>query len=328
VSAHFDRADPSYDALKKLFPSNPLDPTYHSTQQESDSLLPTHRTSSDKYASPEEFRIALDREKNKVAEFYSSKLAELRKGYLTVVEEITALEDRELGGEDTIKEEPEDEEDDAEEGDMEEGGLLTRRDSQQRSSPRRPTARSRTSMFGRLGGWGSRRKSFMPTTGHETDLVEASIPPMLRQAGRSRSMSQSNHSLSASGYDDPANKAKNPRRSSDLESDDAAAAGEHVRRPSTSSNSSHERDAFYPRRKLQALGLVEMDVDTADMPEPEQEEEVEEGRPVFVWTGNNDHATVMRIGFKKRISAVWLEAYALKQYVELNLTAFEKILKK
>jgi phosphate transporter len=61
--------DDSYDALKKLFPENPLDPTYHSTQ-ESHSLLPTHRT--DKYASPDEFRVALDREKNKVAEFYSA----------------------------------------------------------------------------------------------------------------------------------------------------------------------------------------------------------------------------------------------------------------
>jgi phosphate transporter len=31
---------------------------------------------------------------------------------------------------------------------------------------------------------------------------------------------------------------------------------------------------------------------------------------------------------KKRISALWLDLYALKQYVDLNLTAFEKILKK
>jgi phosphate transporter len=53
-----------------------------------------------------------------------------------------------------------------------------------------------------------------------------------------------------------------------------------------------------------------------------------EQRPVYVWTANNDYGTVLRIGFKKRISAVWLEAYALKQYVDLNLTAFEKILKK
>jgi hypothetical protein len=54
----------------------------------------------------------------------------------------------------------------------------------------------------------------------------------------------------------------------------------------------------------------------------------DDGRAVFVWTANNDYATVVRIGFKKRISALWLEAYALKQYVDLNLTAFEKILKK
>lgn len=74
-------------------------------------------------------------------------------------------------------------------------------------------------------------------------------------------------------------------------------------------------------------------MDPAEVPEAskgdqEEDEHEDDGRPVYVWTGSNDYATVMRLSFKRRISEVWLEAYALKQYVDLNLTAFEKILKK
>jgi phosphate transporter len=226
------------------------------------------------------------------------------------------LEEREEGGlEETIKEEPEDED---EEGD-EEGELL--QGAQSRTSPRRPMNRSRTSMFGRLGAWGSRRKSFMPGA-HETDLAEAAIPPTTRLAPR-RSLSLSQHSQSASGMEESGSGvAKHTRRASDLDSNDEGGPS-FVRRPSSASNSSHERDIFYPRRgKVQALGLVEMDL--AELPDQADSDE----GPVYVWTGTNDHATVMRIGFKKRISVIWLEAYALKQYVDLNLTAFEKILKK
>ena len=101
-----------------------------------------------------------------------------------------------------------------------------------------------------------------------------------------------------------------------------------------SSNSSHERDIWTMTRNHLSLGLVEMDPgmvpDFARPPRTDSngQEDPEEERPVFVWTASHDRATVLRIGFKKRISAVWLDVYSLKQYVELNLTAFEKILKK
>ncbi len=48
----------------------------------------------------------------------------------------------------------------------------------------------------------------------------------------------------------------------------------------------------------------------------------------YIWTANTDYGKVLRIGFKKRIAVLWLEAHSLRQYVELNMTAFEKILKK
>jgi phosphate transporter len=48
----------------------------------------------------------------------------------------------------------------------------------------------------------------------------------------------------------------------------------------------------------------------------------------YIWTANSDYGKVVRIGFKKRIAALWLEGNSLGQYTELNMTAFEKILKK
>lgn len=48
----------------------------------------------------------------------------------------------------------------------------------------------------------------------------------------------------------------------------------------------------------------------------------------YIWTASSDYGKVLRIGFKKRIARMWLDGYALKGYVELNMTAFEKILKK
>jgi phosphate transporter len=140
---------------------------------------------------------------------------------------------------------------------------------------------------------------------------------------------------------------KHARRSSDLDSSEyegTGGAGTLDRRMSMSSNSSHEPDRdFSSRHRLQELGLVQLDPVTvpfwAASPLMDEEEGGASGAngngngrneaaPVYMWTANNGYAMVMRISFKKRISAVWLEAYALKQYVELNLTAFEKILKK
>lgn len=144
-------------------------------------------------------------------------------------------------------------------------------------------------------------------------------------------MSQSNHSQSATGFDESPNigqPQKLGRQASDGGSDDVWSGVPLVRRASSVSNSSsQDRDAFYPRRKLRSLGLVEMD--SADVPEQAIQGGVgEEERPIYVWTGTSDHATVLRISFKRRIAEVWLEAYALKSFVELNLTAFTKILKK
>ncbi|WWC90734.1 uncharacterized protein L201_005671 [Kwoniella dendrophila CBS 6074] len=380
-----------YDALKKLFPSNPLDPTYHSTAQDSEtsSILPLHRNrKKDKYASPEDFKKALDKEKNKVSEFYHSKLEELFRSFELLQEEITGLEERDLGQgnqdqDDTIKEVDENEDGD-EDGDVTErerdlienvnetDNLL----SPTITSPtttKPPQIRHRPSLVGRLGGGfkrfsnvgGGRRRSIMNNP-DEADLLEAQLRPRERSLNRGPSSNNNrsgmNDSVTSSYFDEAAinnNNKKKTRHSSDLESsmDDlgmstnslANANKDHDRRTSFSSVSSHEAEFTWPRRRYHSLGLVQME--PSDIPEwaiakhPDQndneDEEAGSGieggfsasnynsrKPIYIWTSNNDYGTVLRIGFKKRISKVWLEAYALKQYVDLNLTAFEKILKK
>jgi len=306
-------------------------------RSESSSILPTHQSRiSDKYATPDQFREALDRERNKVADFYRSKYEEIRTSFDRMEEEIAALEDRDLGPDDVIKEEDEDEDgvdDEAGEGEA----LLS---PQTPKTPARPPAQPHKSMFSRLApafGRYHRRKSAVPGQ-HEADIMEASIGSTRR--ARSRSVSGGmEQSISSFGADDrPRSRVPGPkrgRRSSEMDSEDGG--GTVDRRTSFSSASSHERDLGWPRRAGHSLGLVAMD--RSDMPSiivngppsPSQEQVSHEGnghRQVLVWTANNDYGTVLRISFKKRISAVWLEAYALKQYVELNLTAFEKILKK
>lgn len=338
----------SYDALKKLFPSTPLDPSYHSTPQtrESSSILPLHNApASDKYASPEQFRQALDRERYKVADFYKTKIDDLQRAFERMEDEVATLEDRDLGTDDIIKEEDEDEDEvDDEDGERRgEGDALI--SPQISAAPPRPVVKARLSVFGRLApafGRNGRRKSAIPSS-HEADIIEASMGNVRRVRSRSTSNGMDQSISSGIPFDERGvapskGRMSGPtrgRRSSDMGSSEDGVGRD--RRTSISSTSSHEREVAWPRRRYHSIGLVQMDPTAVPNgvvhPPPEEdgvhvETQGEEARPVLIWTANNDYGTVLRIGFKKRISAVWLEAYALKQYVELNLTAFEKILKK
>ena len=274
-----------------------------------------------------------------MADFYRSKVQELEHSLGLLQQEVTTLEDRDLGTEDVIKEEDEDEDEDDDEGTRatESHGLL---DSQAPAPPSKPPAKSRTSMFARLAppfGRSKRKK----TGRHEADILEASLGDM--RGVRSRSTSVGMDQSIASGFpgDERLSVAtsrgrvpalKKGRRSSDMESFDDG-TGMLDRRTSVSSASSHERDASRPLRRFHSLGLVQMDPASVpiNITNGSGEGEEQGGRmreSVLIWTANNQYGTVLRIGFKKRISAIWLDAYSLKQYVELNLTAFEKILKK
>ena len=340
-----------YDQLKKLFPSTPLDPSYHSTNQqgESSSLLPTTRPTN-KYATPEQFRFALDKEREKVTEFYKQKEGELHQNLDLLIDEISVLEARDLGTDDVIKEEDEDERSnvDEEEGHTSEGEALINYRNSIFASPAagavRPKYRPRYSLLGRLGGFGRRRSTIKNSDG--ADILEAAYAPAL---SRRRSSSQNRMLASVStlegvqeeGSMSPRSNLRPPgiKRQVSIDDDGLRSEANHDRRTSVSSASSHEPDFWSTRKTVLSLGLVEMEEE--DIPsfvfsrprlngdaEGDAENGASDERPVFVWTANNDYSTVVRIGFKKRIAALWLEAYALKQYVDLNLTAFEKILKK
>ena len=334
----------SYDALKKLFPSNPLDPSYLSTQQhhESTSMLPLHSTQpSDKWAGPEEFRQALDRERDKVTDFYKSKYEELHGLFDTVVDEVETLEAGDMGMDDTIQEENEDDADgDDEDGEgIGEGEALL---SPQIPNTSRANPKPPSSMLSRLApAFGRRRKSVINAQ-HEADILEASMPSSARGVSR-RSVTRSMDQSGSSGFpfDEAGNISENrgrvplPKRGRRPSSLDSEGTGTHDRRTSMSSNSSHEHDLTFPRRRLHSLGLVQMDPSAVPSGADhsggngEGADGISEGnKPVYIWTANDDYGTLLRISLKKRISAVWLEVYALKQYVALNFTAFEKILKK
>lgn len=346
----------SYDALKKLFPSTPLDPSYRATHQndESSAILPLRRDLK-KYASPENFKQALDKERSKVTEFYKSKFEELTGSFEQLEDEVARMEERDLVQDDTIKEVDEENED-AEGGPDEQQDNPSTRETDNllgpSSSPTRarsPLSRPRPSFVGRLGSsfnFGRRKSAALPSS-RDPDILEASIQPTYRPSrspGATRT--RMSDSMTSSYFDEsPSGRVPGPRsgrRVSDLESsvdDIRTTSGGHDRRTSVSSLSSHEGDFNWPRRLYHSLGLVQMDPATVPDWAATSVGDVEEGRygflhgpnakqAIFVWTANNDYATVLRIGLKKRISKVWLDAYALKQYVELNMTAFEKILKK
>ena len=253
-------------------------------------------------------------------------------------EEIRGLEDRDLGADDVIKEEDEEEDDGPDDdGDVdvrgEDDAIITPK---KRRISARPKYQPRSSILKRFIPFGQRRKCNVQNS-HDADIYEATMGPSRSNrlsAGNLPAVSGSVGSLDPPSPVIGSRPVLGRRRalSTGQESSDDR-MGSSERRTSISSNSSHERDIWSTSAHL-SLGLVEMDQDMVpDFAKPsansgDEIDGLEEDRPVFVWTANHDRATVLRIGFKKRISAVWLEVYSLKQYVDLNLTAFEKILKK
>jgi phosphate transporter len=261
------------------------------------------------------------------------------------MEEIEALEEREL--DDTIEEEEELE--DEGEYDLEAGGGVFgggRRLSEGcahdlRSDKHKPPGRGFLKRITSMNLGLGRRQSR-----DEDDLMAASlIPP-----GQRRTPSQDRSSwLSPSGPPKSPHKQRasisypiipghGRKFSDDLTGRDRLMPRSlDLRRASMSSASSADGLIHHWRGNL---GLVPMDTtnlplsasifsSTSNQGGNDAQNEIDEGKEIsYIWTANSDYGKVLRIGFKKRISALWLEAHGLRQYVELNMTAFEKILKK
>ncbi|KAJ9107551.1 hypothetical protein QFC21_001010 [Naganishia friedmannii] len=363
-----------YDGLKKLFPNEPFDPSYHRgrpgagrDEEEGSPLLQAGDERGG--ASQEEFIAACDRERNKVIEFYKDKEQELTENFRTLQHEIKLLEDREL--EDVIEEEDEDEEDEEAEqgpnGDRTDinspparpAGLITNGPSHTRlpedarrlshddqrlidvegasSSPPGANTAAAPGFFKRFGAFGRSSSD----TKDETDLLEAALSPAVLQqyqlggrntSGKSRSRSRSVHPASphAKNGSNTGPSPKFKRSVSDYELPSPGMAPTTREHRLSVSSASSGGGAGHGYRFRGNLGLIPMDnTGLADsMISASSAQGGTSNLGSFIWTANSDYGKVVRIGFKKRIAALWLEGNSLGQYTDLNMTAFEKILKK
>lgn len=346
-----------YDGLKKLFPNEPFDPSYHrgrpGTGRDEEEASPLLQAGDERGgASQEEFIAACDRERNKVIEFYKEKEEQLAEDFKALQHEVKMLEDREL--EDVIEEDEEEEE--AGEGDADNDGYTnsqsgsrvlggSRRLSQDDranegagtyGSPPAQTSTG-TGFFKRFGQINRSNVNVDPKD--ETDLLEAALSPAVMQQQQtnarafSKPRSRSRSALPASPIKNGSNTGPSPkfkRAVSDYElpSPGMAASNASEHRLSVSSASSGGGPHGYRYRGN--LGLIPMDnTGLADSMISASSAQGGLSHAVsYIWTANSDYGKVVRIGFKKRIAALWLEGNSLGQYAELNMTAFEKILKK
>lgn len=324
----------SYDGLKKMFPAEPFEPSYRANRQDDPEASPLLTAERPQGASEEEFTSALDRERNKVIEFYKETEDELQNTFKTILGEVRVLEEREF--DDIIEEEDEDEEglSDREENlgnsgfrssqdgaGLEEGLPNGRRSSYTPQSPQRA---NKSFMQKNLASFSNRFLSTDPQR-DEADLLEASLTPQVQQETRARSRSNARRSR------------LNRTTSSDL---GRRTSDENRRMSASSASSGGLGPAASMSRNRGNLGLIPM-IDPTPLSDsifstsaavhstggPRLSGEDGEGVD-YIWTASSDYGKVLRIGFKKRIARMWLDGYALKGYVELNLTAFEKILKK
>lgn len=192
--------------------------------------------------------------------------------------------------------------------------------------------RKRGSIFGKLPTF-ARRSS---VTNDSADVIQSSLPADVRSSSsrqRSRSLvitgSSTEDDLAAS---QPQLSPRAKHRSRALS--DLSSADDHFDRRGSMSSISSGGGLWRSTRRAHKLGLQPMD---PSMYPDWLKDELAKGSDLeststkhiyYVWKGNSDYATVLRIGMKKRIAALWLDLYALKQYVDLNFTAFQKILKK
>lgn len=344
-----------YDGLKKLFPNEPFDPSYHRGRpgagRDEEEASPLLQAGDERGgASQEEFIAACDRERNKVIEFYKEKEQQLSEDFKALQNEIKMLEDREL--EDVIEEEDEDEERegggdvDAEAYTNSQSGSrleASRRFSQDEealgglSSP--PTQTAATPGFFKRFGQLNRPA---PDTKDDTDLLEAALAPAVLQQSQqtARALGNKPRSKSRSGY--PASPMRNgsnagpspkfKRSVSDYELPSPSMGANAAREHRLSVSSASSGGGVHGYRFRGNLGLIPMDntglADSMISSASAQGGGFTHAPPSYIWTASSDYGKVVRIGFKKRIAALWLEGNYLGQYTDLNMTAFEKILKK
>lgn len=302
--------------MEKELPSVPNAP-YSDVENESSGLLQNADTSETDRA----FVPLLDKELNKIVEFYLEKDTELRADLQQLKDDLERTENEDFEDNSDYGMSDDDDDDDA---------LDTVR-----------TAKAST----------TRRPSIDDVFTHPSKYNEASRQEQRMREGSAPSRSRKDSRATTDDGHPPTRPSNNRNRSSQLldQSTDSVEIGadtcDLAKRARSSSNASQTGSkarwgSIFGKKPVRrrSLGLARAGDDSAsnaqDRLAPGSSDAGDssyaggDAKSMSIWTADNDYAIDMRITFKKRITDLFVAMSELKQFVQLNETGMRKILKK
>ncbi len=301
--------------MEKELPSEPNAP-YSDVENESSGLLQNADTSE----TDRTFVPLLDKELNKIVEFYLEKDAELRADLQQLKDDVERTENEDFDDDSDfgVSDEDEDDED-----------LIDTVRTGKASTNRRPSIED---VF-------NQPRKYNEATRQEQRM---------REGGPSRSRKDSRATTEDGGT--PSRPANNRNRSSQLldQSADYSDVGDtsgFAKRARSGSNASQSGGgskarwgSIFAKKPIRrrSLGLMLAGDDPSNSQDRLAPGSSDAGDSSFggdaktmsIWTAENDYAIDMRITFKKRIADLFVAMSELKQFVQLNETGMRKILKK
>ncbi|SPO30275.1 probable PHO91 - similarity to Pho87p and Pho90p [Ustilago trichophora] len=300
--------------MEKELPSVPNAP-YTDLENESSGLL----QNADATDTDRTFLPLLDKELNKIVEFYLQKDAELRADLQRLNDDLERTENEDYDEDSDFGLSDEDDDDD---------DLIDTVRTGKASTARRPSIED---VF-------NQPRKYNEASRQEQRMREGSGPSRSRKDSR----------VSTEDGSTPARPPNNRNRSSQLldQSADLSDAGDtsgFAKRTRSSSNASQSGSKgrwanIFGKKPVRrrSLGLMLAGDDPANSQDRLAAASSEAGDSSFagdaktmsIWTAENDYAIDMRITFKKRITDLFVAMSELKQFVQLNETGMRKILKK
>lgn len=300
--------------MEKELPSV-SDAPYSDVETESSGLLRNAETSD----TDRNFVPLLDKELNKIVEFYLEKEAELRADLQTLKDDIERTENEDFEDDsDYGMSDDEDEDDD----------LIDTVRTGKASTNRRPSI---DDVF-------TQPRKYNEASRQEQRMRETSGPSRTRKDSRA----------TADDGSTPGRPAYNRNRSSQLldasaDPSDAGDTSGFAKRARSGSNASQTGSKarwgnLFGKKPVRrrSLGLTlageengyNQDRLAAGSSEAGDSSLGGDAKAMSIWTADNDYAIDMRITFKKRITDIFVAMSELKQFVQLNETGMRKILKK
>ncbi|EST08630.1 SPX, N-terminal [Kalmanozyma brasiliensis GHG001] len=299
--------------MEKELPSVPNAP-YSDVENESSGLLQDADSSDTDRA----FVPLLDKELDKIVEFYLKKDTELRGDLQQLKEDLERTENEDFEDDSDFGNSDDDEDDD----------LVDTVRTGKASTNRRPSI---DNVF---------------TQPHMYNEASRQEQRMREGSGPSRSRKDSRTNLEDGSA--PARPSNNRKRSSQLLDQSAESAdigpdaSGFARRARSGSNASQSGGkgrwgSIFAKKPVRrrSLGLMLAGDDPANSEAPPGSSEggdssygANDTKTMSIWTAENDYAIDMRITFKKRITDIFVAMSELKQFVQLNETGMRKILKK